>query len=303
MFVHVFSVGGRILVGASFYEGRIAIATLDPHEVVAEIRLPFSTRAAFALTPDASQLVTAYQAPLGVDVWEVATGKHVARFGRFNAAQLGLDQRGRFAVLARGSCKVVDLRTGQSAPVLRLPDVYGALLDHQTWSMWVPFEKRAAVGRIWFERMEVETVPLATDEHIWTLRRAPDESCVILMRSKTLSHGRERGSLECATDVTGPTIWNLTLRGGDVSSQGSFTGDSRFFLVNAVESKCVIVFDARRGTEVRRIDVRTDPANPLPGPCSMTSDGRIVDAEEGVVRDAVNKSEWWRKAGLRRAGE
>ncbi|MBL8881040.1 MAG: hypothetical protein JNG88_18140 [Phycisphaerales bacterium] len=93
--------------------------------------------------------------------------------------------------------------------------------------------------------------------------------------------------------------WVHLLTGKDVASNGAFTGDGRYFLVNANNAKCVIVIDTATGVERQRLDFAADPMYPLEGSRALTSSGQIIDAEAGRLVDYVNKTAWWRKAGLK----
>lgn len=300
MYVRIFHLRDEYLVVASFFEGRIAVASLERQSLLCQVQLPEPCPEAFSLDADAAYLVVAYQTRRPIDIWRVPSSSHDRSTGRYRATHLMLDQSGQYAVIARGDRRLVSLSRDESISLPGLEGLYGALLDDTTHSMWVPLERRGAVGRVWFDQMRMEIVPLHTGEHVWTIRRAPDRSGIIMLRTGSLALGSERGCVECLDAIGGRSRWRRVLRGSDVTANGSYSGDSKYFLLNANEANCVIVIDAWTGAEVNRIPGRADPAYPLPGPRCMTSDGQIVDAEAGVIIDAVNQPSWWRVAGLTR---
>lgn len=298
MFVKVFHQLGRELVVASFTEGRAAVADLQRRELLLDVQLPECPWAAIALDDGASRLFTAYQYTRGVDVWDANSGDHSARVGKYRAVQLAVDRTGTKLVMWGYDNGVLDVATGNYLRIARLSSVYGAMLDSQMNWIWVPLEARSVVGRLRLDALQFDIVRLATPEKIWTIRRSPDGTRVILLQCRTLAKGRESGTLACVGEIGDSPSWELRLRGGDVTSNGSFTGDSRYFLLNGIQSRCVIVVNVATGVESRRIDVRADPAYPLSGASCMASDGRVIDAETGAVSEGVSKASWWRSAGL-----
>lgn len=298
VFIRLFGHGKSAIVAASFAEGRIGIAGLNHGKLIADIRLRECSWKAWSISQSGDRLVVAYQYSRGIDVFQLPSGISLSRIGNFNAAHLGLNASGDKAVVWRACRGVVDLNSGAFVKIPQLSGVYGSLLSDDGSAIWVPLEKRAHVGQFDFDRMSLEVLDIGCDDCIWTLRRSPTADRIVMLQCYTLAAKRARGAVVCVPRIGAPPIWTHVLRGNDIASNGSFTGDGRYFLLNANEAKCVIVIDTELGAEVSRLPFVADPAYPLDGSRAMTSSGKIIDVNERILIDYVNKASWWRAAGL-----
>lgn len=294
MHVKLFGRGSNRLVAASFAEGRIAIARLCDHQAIADVLLPESSGLAFGISEDCTRLVTAYYNRPGIDVWEVPSGMHLCRIGKYTASQLLVDRTATKALLWRKYKGVVNLLTGTFIRIPNLETLYGAMIDAASNAVWVTLNKRRLVGRFCFASERYEAIDHGDDESVWAIRISPTDKRVILLRN----HGRRRGSAACYSAIGERPLWVRPLAGDDVSSEGSFTGDGTRFLISAITAGCVISLESQTGAEMQRFPFKVTPVCPLDGPRAMLSGGRVFDASAGTIVDWVNQSEWWREAGL-----
>jgi WD40 repeat protein len=291
MYVRLLAGDNKGTVAASMSEGRILLAGYDERRALGSVTLPENCYKAFSFSADLRFMATGYWYTKGVDVWDVQTGQRVVRFGPSQTSRVLLDPAGECIIVWSDRGKFArNWRTGRELRIRYLEDLYGAAVGRAGEFALLPLGLKRRVLRLDFRRLEPSRQELPINDVVWTMRWSPRfDRFIVLSQDRRLS---------CFADWNGPLLWARDFAEGQFTSNGSFTADGRYLLLNCIEAMCVLALDAASGETVRRIEAREDPAYPLEGPTAMTSTGKIIDAETGRVYDGVSKPAWWRAAGF-----
>jgi len=266
----------------------------------AHFHLPANCRTCFDLSRDGQYLAAGYEYvdPSHIDVWEVATGRNVARIPKTHASEVYVHSDGRYLVywsaFGRSGPWVCDMITGQRENV---KGAFGlassgrthdgkALLLLRNWGLRTRSGRRGCF-RLTFDPFSVSPLPLPASRNVWVLACSPaDDTFVILEDGETVS---------CVRLEDSGAVWRQ-----QVPETGwiSYTGDGRFV---ALEQHApagggaarIVVLDARSGEIVRKIEQPEQGRFPLDGPRVLCLSGRFANLETGEIEPGVSDIRRW----------
>lgn len=294
MYATAWQRNGRTLIVATHSHRRLAIADLDSARLLRLIQLPSACVMSYDLSCDGAQIVTGYDGPRYIDIWSLDRGIRVGQYKKAAAARVRFDANSRHVLTwASDQCYVVSTATNTWTRLSKGEDLYGSYLDSESNTMFVPVGEVPSLYRIQFEPVAIERVEMPHPSILYTIRKSPI-ACVF-----TLLY--EDGRIECRDGLFGSLIWSRQHVEQEITSNGSFSGDGRYFALNVGALHQCWVLDVATGEITHKLDkigCGIDPRSPLPGALILCSSGVILNAESGEISPGVSSIDWWTKAGM-----